>query len=255
MDRLVGRVAFVTGAGGGIGRETAIRYAAEGAAVAAVDVRADTAQETADKIIANGGKAIAVIADLTVGEQVDRAIATTVDELGGLDVVANIAGIDIFGSAVDLGEDDWDREMDINLKSMYLVSKAAWPHLRARGGGAIVNTGSVAALRAIADNAGYCVSKAAVLMLTKCLALSGAEENIRVNSICPGFTATEMIEGYFSSQDDPEGARAAARGLHPMGRFGHPSDIADGFVYLASDEAKWVTGSNLVIDGGLTSKM
>jgi NAD(P)-dependent dehydrogenase (short-subunit alcohol dehydrogenase family) len=167
--------------------------------------------------------------------------------------VINNAGVTIVGAAHDLDESDWDRELDVNLKSVYLVSKAAWPHLEQAGGGSIASTASIAGLRAIPDDAAYCASKAGVIMLTKCMALDGAAAGIRVNAVCPGFIQTPMIDGYFADQEDPEEARAAAVGLHPLGRLGDPLDIADGFVYLASEDARWVTGTELVVDGGLTA--
>ena len=176
-----------------------------------------------------------------------------IEAFGGVDVVVNNAGITITGAAHDLTEDDWDRELAINLKSVYLVSKALWPHFLERGGGSIVSTASIAGLWAIPDDAAYCASKAGVIMLTKCLALDGAKAGIRANCVCPGFIQTPMIDGYFSDQADPAAAREFAVGLHPLGRLGDPRDIADGFVYLASDEARWVTGTALTVDGGLTA--
>jgi NAD(P)-dependent dehydrogenase (short-subunit alcohol dehydrogenase family) len=253
MARLKDKVALVTGAGSGIGRQTALRFAQEGAAVMAVDLLEDTAAETAAMIAQEGGRAGSARMDVTRSAEIDAGVQRTLDELGGLDIVVNNAGITIVGAAHDLDEDDWDRELAINLKSVYLVGRAVWPHLKAGGGGAIVSTASIAGLWAIPDDAAYCASKAGVVMLTKCMALDGAKDGIRVNCVCPGFIQTPMIDGYFADQPDPEAARRFAVGLHPLGRLGEPLDIADGFVYLASDEARWVTGTALVVDGGLTS--
>ncbi len=253
MARLQDKVALVTGAGSGIGRQTALRFAQEGAEVMAVDLVEDTAAETAAMIAEAGGRAASGRVDVTRAAEIEAGVRRTLDELGGLDVVVNNAGITIVGAAHDLDEDAWDRELAINLKSVYLVSKAVWPHLKARGGGAIVSTASIAGLWAIPDDAAYCASKAGVVMLTKCMALDGAKDGIRVNCVCPGFIQTPMIDGYFADQADPEASRRFAVGLHPLGRLGDPLDIADGFVYLASDEARWVTGTALVVDGGLTS--
>jgi NAD(P)-dependent dehydrogenase (short-subunit alcohol dehydrogenase family) len=248
--RLAGKIALVTGAGSGIGRETARRFAQEGARVAATDVRGETAEATNAEI---GGGGLALELDVTRSESIRNALREIVERFGGIDVVVNNAGVTIVGAAHEMTEEDWDRELATNLKSIYLVSKEAWPHLVGRGGGAILNTASIAGMWAIPADAAYCASKAGAIMLTKCLALDGAKTGIRVNCVCPGFTETPMIEGYFADQPDPGAARAFATGLHPLGRLGKPRDIADAFVYLASDEAAWVTGAALVVDGGLTS--
>jgi NAD(P)-dependent dehydrogenase (short-subunit alcohol dehydrogenase family) len=248
--RLQDKIALVTGGGSGIGRETALRFSAEGALVAVADVRAEAARETAASI---GGEALGIGMDVTDAASVEAGIGAMLERLGGVDVVVNNAGVTIVGAAHDLAEDDWDRELAANLKSIFLVSKAAWPHLVARGGGSILVTASIAGMWAIPADAAYCASKAGAIMLTKCLALDGAKVGIRANCVCPGFTQTPMIDGFFADQPDPEAARAFAVSIHPLGRLGAPRDIADAFVYLASDEASWVTGSALVVDGGLTS--
>jgi len=249
-ERLRGKVALVTGAGSGIGARTAERFAEEGARVACADLRGDAARATAAGL---GGEAIGLELDVTSPAAIAAGLEAVAGRFGGLDVVVNNAGVTIVGAAHALEEADWDRELDTNLKSVYLVSKAAWPLLAARGGGAILNTASIAGLWAIPDDAAYCASKAGVIMLTKCMALDGAKAGIRVNCVCPGFIQTPMIDGYFADQPDPDAARAFAASIHPLGTLGRPGDIADGFVYLASDEASWVTGTALVVDGGLTS--
>jgi NAD(P)-dependent dehydrogenase (short-subunit alcohol dehydrogenase family) len=249
-DRLAGKVALVTGAGSGIGRETALRFAQEGATVAAGDLRGESALATAADI---GGDALGLELDVTRADSIDAALEAVLERYGGLDVVVNNAGVTIVGAAHELEEPDWDAELATNLKSIYLVSKAAWPHLETRGGGAILVTASIAGIWAIPADAAYCASKAGAIMLTKCMALDGAKAGIRVNCVCPGFTETPMIEGYFADQPDPDAARAFAVSIHPLGRLGRPRDIADAFVYLASDEADWVTGTALVVDGGLIS--
>lgn len=248
--RLEGKVALVTGAGSGIGKETALRFAAEGASVACADLVADRARQTAAEI---GDGALAIELDVTSSSSIGAGLDELVERFGGLDCVINNAGVTIVGTAHEMPEEEWDRELDTNLKSVYLVSRAAWPLLVERGGGSITQTASIAGIWAIPADAAYCASKAAVIMLTKCMALDGAKAGIRVNCICPGFIETPMIEGYFADQPDPEASRAFATSLHPLGRLGKPRDIADGFVYLSSDDAAWVTGTSLVIDGGLIS--
>lgn len=248
--RLQGKVALVTGAGSGIGKETAKRFASEGAQVACADLIGDKAAATADEI---GADALALELDVTSTPSISAGLTELIDRFGGIDCVINNAGVTIVGAAHEMPEDDWDKELDTNLKSVYLVSKAAWPHLVERGGGSISSTASIAGLWAIPDDAAYCASKAGVIMLTKCMALDGAKSKIRVNCICPGFIETPMIQGYFADQPDPAASREFATSIHPLGRLGQPRDIADGFVYLSSDEASWVTGTPLVIDGGLVS--
>jgi NAD(P)-dependent dehydrogenase (short-subunit alcohol dehydrogenase family) len=141
----------------------------------------------------------------------------------------------------------------VDLKSVYPMSRAAWPHLIAAGGGAIVSTGSIAGMWGTEGQAGYAAAKAGTIMLTKCLALDGAREGIRANCVSPGFVRTPMLEAYLAAQADPEHAESAIGARVPLGRLGRPVDLADAFVYLASDEASWVTGTNLVVDGGLTA--
>lgn len=216
----------------------------------AADLNEDTAAATAAEI---GADAMGIRIDVTSAASIDEGVEAVLGRFGGVDVVVNNAGVTIVGAVHELTEDEWDRELTTNLKSIFLVSKAVWPHLVGRGGGAILSTASIAGLWAIPADAAYCASKAGVIMLTKCMALDGAKAGIRVNCVCPGYTDTPMIQGYFDDQPDPLAARAFAEGIHPLGRLGKPRDLADAFVYLASDEASWVTGTALVVDGGLTS--
>jgi NAD(P)-dependent dehydrogenase (short-subunit alcohol dehydrogenase family) len=248
--RLQGKVALVTGAGSGIGKETAVRFSAEGAHVVCADLIGDKAVATAIEI---GDGALGMEMDVTSTPSIKAGLDVLIERFGGLDCVINNAGVTIVGAAHEMEEDEWDREIDTNLKSVYLVSKAAWPHLVARGGGSIASTASIAGIWAIPADAAYCASKAGVIMLTKCMALDGAKAGIRVNCVCPGFIETPMIQGYFADQPDPEASREYATSIHPLGRLGQPRDIADAFVYLSSAESSWVTGTPLVVDGGLVS--
>lgn len=247
--RLKGKKAIITGAATGIGLETARRFAEEGAQVVLSDIDSAGVAAAAGEITS----AIAIAADVTDQGQVDALIAGAIEGLGGLDIFVNNAGIPMLGGVESLAEADWDREMDVNLKSIYRTGRAVWPHFKAQGGGVILNTASIAGLRGSAGQASYGAAKAGVINLTRCMAIDGAQVPIRVNCICPGFIETPMVLAYLEGQDDPVASRAEVDALHPLGGIGRPGDIAAGFVYLASDEASWITGTALTIDGGLTA--
>lgn len=249
MTRLHNKIALVTGGASGIGRRTCERFAEEGATVVVADRDEAGARDVAATL---GGGASAVTVDVADSVSAAAAIQTVIDRHGRLDTLVNNAGVTIVGAVHALSEEEWDREMDVNVKSVYLMSKHAWPHLL-QSRGSIVNTASIAALWAIPADAAYCASKAAVMMLTKCLALDGAKAGVRANCVCPGYIDTPMIQGYFDDQPDPDQARSFAENMHPLGRLGFPGDIAEAFVYLASDQASWVTGTALTVDGGLTA--
>jgi NAD(P)-dependent dehydrogenase (short-subunit alcohol dehydrogenase family) len=225
----------VTGGVSGIGETVVSRFRDEGAAVVVADLR--------------GGD---VECDVRSAASVDVAIAETVARLGGLDTLVCNAGRPVVGALDQLDEAEWDDGIATNLTSVYLCARAAWPHLAASSG-SILSTASVFGLWGSGGQAAYCAAKAGVVMLTKCLALDGAKAGIRANCVCPGFVETPMLEQFLAQQPDPDAARAGAAGLHPLGRLGAPRDVADAFVYLASDEARWLTGTALVVDGGLTS--
>ena len=250
--RLAGKNAVVTGAASGIGRETALRFAEEGAAVVCADRDAAGAEAISASIGANGGTALAVGCDITSEPDVARLAEDALAALGRIDVLVNNAGVTILGGVAELSEADWQREIDINLSGAWRVSKAFWPHLAA-GGGAILSTASIAGVIAAPQDAAYVASKAGLIMLTRCMALDGAASGIRANCICPGFVDTPMFDGFLADQPDPESALARCASRTPLGRIGTPRDIADGFVYLASDDGRWITGTALVIDGGLTA--
>ncbi len=250
--RLSGKNAVVTGAASGIGRVTALRFAEEGAAVVCADLDAEGAAAVAASVVANGGTAVAVSADITSEADATRLAEEALAALGRIDVLVNNAGVTILGGVAEITEADWQREIDINLSGAYRVSKAFWPHFAEAGGGAILSTASIAGVVAVRQDAAYVASKAGLIMLTRCMALDGAPHGIRANCICPGFVDTPMFEGFIAEQPDPEASLARAAGRTPLGRIGTPRDIADGFVYLASDDARWITGTSLVIDGGLT---
>jgi NAD(P)-dependent dehydrogenase (short-subunit alcohol dehydrogenase family) len=249
-DRLQGKVAVITGAGSGIGSEIARRFAAQGARVALGDIDVAAVEAVARDC---GGVALARELDVTDADSVASFFGTVVDRFGGVDVVANNAGVLVVGGVDEVGEETWDRGFDVNVKGVFLMMRAAWPLMAQRGGGSIINMGSAAGLEGVARNLGYCATKAAVVLMTRSAALDGASLGIRVNCVCPGFVDAGMTEGFFAEQEDPAAARAAAEAAHPLGRLGTAKDIADAYVYLASDEASWVTGVALKVDGGLTA--
>ena len=251
--RLAGKSAVVTGAASGIGRETALRFAEEGAAVVCADRDAAGAAAIAAELAAKGGTAHSVGADITNEADVARLSDEAIKACDTVDVLVNNAGVTILGGVAELSEADWQREIDVNLSGAYRVSKAFWPHFAQARGGTILSTASIAGVIAAPQDAAYVASKAGLIMLTRCMALDGAALGIRANCICPGFVDTPMFDGFLAEQPDPDAALARAAGRTPLGRIGTPRDIADGFVYLASDDARWITGASLVIDGGLTA--
>ncbi|MDE0392551.1 MAG: SDR family NAD(P)-dependent oxidoreductase [Rhodospirillales bacterium] len=251
--RVSGKRALVTGGASGIGAATAERFAAEGAAVAIADLDGPGTDRQVAAIHAHGGQAIGLVADVGDEASVTAMMDRAWEALGGVDILVNNAAIPMIGTVETLAGDDWDRVLDLDLSSIYRVSRAAWPRFVEAGGGTILNTASVAGVIGMAGQHGYSAAKAGVVMLTKCMALDGAAHGIRANCVCPGFVETPMANAYFDAQDDPEASKAAVNAAHPLGRMGQPDEIAAAFLYLASDEARWVTGTALVIDGGLTA--
>jgi NAD(P)-dependent dehydrogenase (short-subunit alcohol dehydrogenase family) len=251
-DRLQDKVALITGAGSGIGRETSLLFAAEGAAVVAVDVNEAAAEETVEKVRAAGGEATAHRADVSSAEDSQAMVAAAEDAYGRLDVLFNNAGImhSDDDDAVSTEVDIWDLTIDINAKGVFLGCKYGIPALRRAGGGSIINTASfVALLGAATPQVAYTASKGAVLAMTRELAVVHARENIRVNALCPGPLRTELLMKFLDTDEKKQ-----RRLVHiPMGRFGEAAEMAKAALWLASDESSYVTGTEFVVDGGITA--
>lgn len=244
-----GRVALVTGASSGIGKATARRLAGAGAAVALVARSGDKLAELAAEIEGRGGRALAVTADLAVEADAERAVADTVGTLGGLDVLVNAAGIIGSGTIETTGLDAFDRMMNVNLRSLFYLTKLAVPHLVARKG-AVVNVSSVTGTRAFPGVLAYCVSKAAVDQFTRCVALEMAAKGVRVNAVNPGVVVTNLHRAGGMDEAAYEKFLEHSRDTHPLGRAGEPEEVAELIGFLASPRAGWITGGTFPIDGG-----
>lgn len=250
--RLKDRVAVITGGGGGIGRACALEFAREGARVVVADINAAGARETAAQIQAEAREAIAVATDVSDAASVENLVAETLRAFGGVHALINNAAIQVNKTIEDTTVEEWRRQMEVNVGGVFLCSKYFLPHLR-RSRGAIVNMSSVNGFFVEPMCAGYCATKAAIIGLTKAIAIDHGREGIRANCICPGYIDAGLAWGYFEAQPDPASARAAAGKLHALCRIGRPEEVARVAVFLAGDEASFMTGSAVVVDGGFGS--
>ncbi|WP_030836531.1 SDR family NAD(P)-dependent oxidoreductase [Streptomyces hygroscopicus] len=248
-QRLNRKVALITGATGGIGAATAELFAREGARLIITDVAQEPLDALAEKIAATGAETLATCLDVSSAGQWDEVIASVRERFGRLDVLVNLAGIVDWPGVEDTEEDAWDRVIDVDQKGTWLGMRAAMPLLRAAGNASVINTSSVLGLVGSGAAAAYQAAKGAVRLLSKTAAVEYARQGVRVNSIHPGVIATPMIQDILDEQGDqqPDIVRT------PMRRAGHPEEVASAILFLASDESSYVTGSELVIDGGLTA--
>jgi NAD(P)-dependent dehydrogenase (short-subunit alcohol dehydrogenase family) len=255
MNRLQGKIAIVTGAALGIGKATSILMAKEGATVAITDVLDKEGKALADQINAAGGKAAFWHLNVANEKEVADVFADVAKKFGNITVLVNNAGISGVNKPThEITEQEWDALMNVNVKGVFFCTKHAIPSMKKAGNGSIINLSSIYGLVGAADAPPYHASKGAVRLMAKNDALLYAADKIRVNSVHPGFIWTPMVENFATSLGDANAVRQGLAALHPLGHVGEPDDIAYGILYLASDESKFVTGSELVIDGGYTAR-
>lgn len=255
MDRMKDKVAIVTGASLGIGAAAADLLAREGAAVAICDIKDDEGEARAEKIRSAGGRGRYWHLDVSAEEAVEKVFRQVSEAFGKIDVLVNNAGISGTNKPThEITEGEWDRVQAVNVKGVFFCTKHVIPAMRKAGGGSIVNLSSIYGLVGAPDAPPYHASKGAVTLMTKTDALLYARDGIRVNSIHPGFIWTPMVERFLASQGNVEEGRRALEGLHPIGRLGTPEDIAFAILYAASDESSFMTGSEIVVDGGYTAR-
>jgi len=245
--RLTGKVAIITGGGSGIGKAIARAFVREGAKV----VIAGRDTRKLDRAVAEiVGECLAVSADVSSTNDVQKLVSAAMETFKRIDILVNNAAMLLPGTAESISEEDFDQTFNINVRGLWLLSRAVLPHMRATGGGSIINIGSVLSLLGARNRVAYSASKGAVMAMTKAMALDHAAENIRVNCIAPGIVATEMVEKF----NTDEAARRQREAMHPMGRFGQPEEVANAAVFLASDESGWTTGSVITVDGGYSAQ-
>ena len=250
MINLTGRVAVVTGSGAGIGKAIALEFARAGAALVVADINLAAAQEVSKTIAASGSRAIAVHTDVSDPQSVDRLVEETMAAFGQVNVLMNNAAIQVNKWIEDTTLEEWNRQMAVNVGGVFLCAKHFLPALRSTRG-TIINMSSVNGTFVEPMCAGYCATKAAILGFTKAIAIDHGRDGIRVNAICPGYIDAGLAEGYFLA--DPDAARRQAGKLHALTRIGRPEEVARVAVFLASDEASFMTGAAVAVDGGLSS--
>jgi NAD(P)-dependent dehydrogenase (short-subunit alcohol dehydrogenase family) len=250
MDILRNKVAVITGGASGIGRATAILFAREGAAVAILDIDQELGQSAVKEAEAAGGRATFIACDVTKAEDCRHAVEAAVAAFGGLDILFNNAGIIRRADVITTTEAEWDRIMDVNVKSIFLMSKYAIPQMEKRGGGTIVNSSSGWGMKGGGNAISYCASKGAVTNMTRAMAIDHGKQGIRVNAVCPGDTDTPMLRSEAKQLGQSEKEFLAAAASRPLGRYAQPVEIARSVLFLASEASSYITGAALVVDGG-----
>jgi len=252
--RLKGKRALITGGGSGLGRAMAERFTEEGAAVVIADINRSDAEATVKKLTAQGRRAMFTIGDVSKTADGERMVQEAVAFLGGLEILINNAGIETVGSVTTAKEEDWDRQIGVNLRGTFVMSRFAIPEIIKAGGGSVINLGSIGGLVAVKEYSAYGASKGAVIQLTRSMALDFAQNNIRVNCICPGPIDTPMIQRAAETLNpqDPDAIKKLYGSFTMLGRLGRPEEIANCALFLVSDESSYVTGHALAADGGYT---
>ena len=253
LKRLEGKVAVITGAGAGIGRASALLFAREGAAVMIADLESEAGEETVAQIRREGGVAASVQVDVSESVDVERMVRTTVESFGRIDVLFNNAGVNFPATVVDITEEAWQRSLDVNLKGVMLGCRHAIPEMLKTGGGSIINTASMLGLVASPRQAPYSAAKGAVVMLTRQVAIDYAQQNIRVNCLCPSEVNTEMNRRFIEQSPNPRAELRRVLARIPLDRMAEPEEIASAALFLASDDSSYITGVALPVDGGLTA--
>ena len=253
QQRFEGRVVVVTGAGSGIGQATALAFASEGAIVYGIDIDHQGLERSARAITVALGRFSAITADVSRPDEIIDSIARIVGDTGRVDALVNNAGINMAKRIDELEISDWNKVFDINLRSVYLFCKAVWPHFVSRSNGAIVNVASVMGQVGGVGSPAYCSTKAGIIMLSRCLAKDGARHGIRVNSVCPGYIDTPIMERALQETLDPLSARREIENRMPLGRMGSAKDVASGILFLSSVDASYISGTELTIDGAVTA--
>ena len=247
---LTGKIAMVTGAGSGIGRGIALLLAEMGASIALLDIDDAKGSNTAAEIEDQGGQAVSVRCDVRSASDCRRAVETTIEKWGKIDILCNCAGIAIRKNIVDLTEDEWDLALDVTLKGIYLLSREVLPHMVRNGGGSIINIGSGWSLKGGPKAVSYCAAKGGAVNLTRAMAIDHGTHNIRVNCICPGDIDTPMLRSECAQLGEDVQSFVKDAANRPLARVGVPQDVANAVLFLASPMSNWITGTALVVDGG-----